>query len=423
LIGCAFLRASSFHRYDMAERADSSTQSESCLQGILTRKRSQFETYGSIEDPKEPIPSWDQYGWTVTIFINAGKDFAKQFAALMVIVMQVFYSYKYLMSCDTRQIGFLAGCACEYTKAYVRCFPLLAILASIFVTSRNVLQTRIFYVFLKRRSLVLFDKFIPLKDPFFLILVWCMSQAFLHFLLDVFRAYSITLNPKQLKKNVGTMQSDEFMSAVTSVAIFYMMPSVFFLIFLYNSYDVEEYLMPFSRYFDDDAESAQKAIADFKFIDEKSLAAFVSADETVESRGAEKSEAMYDQIILKASRGNMKHAASLTPVRIHGEGLTVWRLITTSWPAKLLLNPRLQDEDSKCFKKMWYTSAFLCIIVFFVTFFFQGLFVRKKILDIAEGQTEDICGLVVGLGFTFLNGILTVYFIKEVWVPAHQASA
>jgi len=410
----------------MAERADSSTQ------GVLAHPKKDQEIhgksgtkYGSIEDPQEPLPSWDQYGWTVTIFLNAGKDFAKQFSALIVIVMQVFTSYKYLMTCDTRQVGFLAGCACEYTKAYVRCFPLLAILVSIFVTSRNVLQTRVFYVFLKRRSLVLFDNFKPLKDPLFLILVWCMSQAFLHFVIDIFHAYSISLNPKQLRKNVGTMGSDEFMASVTSVAIFYIMPSVFFLIFLYNSYDVEEYLMPFCRYFDDDAEAAQKAIADFKFIDEKSLAAFITADEEFESK-TETSAVVYDQIILKTSRDKSKlpSSAPVTHVRISpGEGLTVWRLITTSWPAKLLLNPRLQDEDSKCFKKMWYTSAFLCIIVFFVTFFFQGLFVRKKILDIAEGQTEDICGLVVGLGFTFLNGILTVYFIKEVWVPAHQASA
>merc|ERR1719454_2154069 len=104
-----------------------------------------------------------------------------------------------MMSCDSRSIGMAASLACEYTKAYVRWFPLLALVVTLIVASRLMLCQRIYYELLKKEAILGFHPISPAKDPLFLILMWCFFSACLHFFLEVY-VTTQSLSASALKK-------------------------------------------------------------------------------------------------------------------------------------------------------------------------------------------------------------------------------
>merc|ERR1719199_522011 len=126
------------------------------------------------------------------------------------------------MSCDSRKVGeYLAG-GCEYTKAYVRCFPLLALVVALMVSCRQILQHRMYYELLKHGVLLDIENFSALADPLFQVVIWCALNATGHFVMDIVTAEHMVSH--DLKHIQGIVAQQSFMSEVKKIAAFYLVP-------------------------------------------------------------------------------------------------------------------------------------------------------------------------------------------------------
>ncbi|CAK0814505.1 unnamed protein product, partial [Prorocentrum cordatum] len=114
-------------------------------------------------------------------------------------------------------------------KAYVRCFPILAVVVTLIVSSRQILQHRMYYQMLRHGMLLDIENFSAFSDPLFWIVVWCTLNAFLHFLVNVIHSSG----------SIEAMKSDSFMEEVETRVVFFVMPACLYLAFLYGSYDTE----------------------------------------------------------------------------------------------------------------------------------------------------------------------------------------
>eukprot|EP00928_Gymnodinium_smaydae_P057972 TRINITY_DN4119_c0_g1_i1.p1 TRINITY_DN4119_c0_g1~~TRINITY_DN4119_c0_g1_i1.p1 ORF type:complete len:205 (+),score=29.32 TRINITY_DN4119_c0_g1_i1:77-691(+) len=167
--------------------------------------------------------SWERRGHAWLLLLDVVALLGRQQMVLTFMVFTVTHSHEYMMSCDERKVGLPMAFLCEYTKAYVRCFPLLAAVVSLMIASRIYLYLRLYYQMLKRGVLVEFDKFEAYMDPMFIILLVMFAHACLHFVLNLGTSYSLSAN---LRSSAQKIQAEEFQAQVTDFAVQYLGPAV-----------------------------------------------------------------------------------------------------------------------------------------------------------------------------------------------------
>merc|ERR1719265_495601 len=117
----------------------------------------------------------------MSVGIAAGKNLV----ALLLLFWQLFKQRTFLMNCDKRVIGNWTY-LCEYTKTFIRCFPLLGAIVVLCIASRQLLQQRMYYGLLKRGALLDFSNSKAWYDPLFFMLVISFLHGIGHFTLDLF---------------------------------------------------------------------------------------------------------------------------------------------------------------------------------------------------------------------------------------------
>jgi hypothetical protein len=363
-------------------------------------------TYGSVAaaESQRLAPGekeWHQLGSPVVLLMSSGVVFGRQCVALGIILASVFYSHEYLMTCDSRQVGFAAGALCEYTKAYVRCFPLLALVVSLMVTCRQILQHRLYYVLLKHGVVQDIENFSPLADPLFLIVVWCAINAAAHFCLTIHEAHGMHFN-KQVQDQIKR------------VAVFYLVPTGLFMMFLYAGYDLEATLLPLNKYFDEDPAEARRALGTMPFLQEPASAFAVNELNEQEGGPSVHLEEAIRQVT-KLAEAKMQEAEVCQDVI---PPLSRWRLMGCMWPAKFLLHRNRVDMESTNFRHAWYLigACTMCVILAVLFLFVRTTF--GKIDDVASGQREDLFGLIVTLLHVGLTIRLAVGLLENI-VPFH----
>merc|ERR1719450_809754 len=132
------------------------------------------------------------------------------------------------MPCNPHEVGWVATYWCEYSKACVRCFPLMAMVVSLVVAARVMLTRRTFYASLRRGVLIDFENFDPLHDPLFWIVIWSLLSASLHFVLDAWTRSGLLIHE-------GRIDIATDVNAITKrgVVVYYFVPVAFFIAFLY----------------------------------------------------------------------------------------------------------------------------------------------------------------------------------------------
>lgn len=362
-------------------------------------------SYTNQDDAGRKEAAWEWRGNPWWLMFEVVKLYGRQLLMLITIVTAVFTSKEFLMICDSRVTGLFTAGVCEYSKAYVRCFPLLALVVSLLSACRVFLFLRVFYQMLKRGILIQFDNFPPYKDPLFQLLCFCMSQAVLHFILNICTAWGIQAN-LNVKDKQSVIKADEFQESVNQLAVFYIVPTILFFALFYSAYDISELVLPFCKYFEDDPQSALHDVKNLTVISELEAMITVQADvlagvgycnmDTYCARFAERAE---------------HEDVQKSPMQ-----LSEWRLSSAWWPARVLLDFRITGSDGTQFKRAWWAFIVPVVVITGFVAWFCCLLVRDKALDVASGQREDMAGLIVGVLMAALIVKLGAEFFIKVMV-------
>lgn len=374
-----------------------------------------MSSYGAADDTvaeKSDDKTWEYRGYPWRLMLDVGILFGRQYLMLISIVVTIFASRDYLMSCNPKETSTLTAVLCEYTKAHIRCFPLLALVVSLFASSRVYLFLRVYYRLLKRRVLIDFDTFPPYRDPLFKVMAFCLSQATCHFILNAATYYSMSLSAKGMSNTVNTAKDKEFQRWVYAFSLFYMVPSVLFFVLFYNAYDIAELTVPFSKYFEGDNEGSLLDAKELTIIAELTAMNVVNTDMLAEvcAEGPCTADSVYAKFVAQSLNENKKEH------RI--KSLSEWRLAATWWPAKLILDPRITGPESAAFRRSWYffSVPLTCLMIF--TAWYNAWVIKDKWDDVVSGQREDIAGIVVGLAIFMLIVRISYDFAKKtIWLP------
>jgi hypothetical protein len=334
---------------------------------------------------------WEKNGAPLQLLLSVGLNVGRNLVALLLLFWQLFMHRSFIMNCDSRVIGNWAY-LCEYTKAYVRCFPLLGAIVVMMVAFRQLLQQRIYYGLLKRGALLDFHNTKAWQDPLFWILVLSFLQGTFHFVLDMcitddhYNAPFTPLNPEVLP---GARAEPQWQADLRTWIMSSVVPAVVFFGFLVSSYDLESQLVPLSKYFEENPIMARQLTARMPFLDEGEVKKRIPSLSLKTSDEKTTLDAVYREIIEKTPE--------LWADDHHGrepKGMQ-WHLLSTLWPSKILLDPKLTCAESRQFFRILVLVGAInnIIMIGFVVYFCFRVY--TDCMDVYHGQHSDIMSLIV----------------------------
>lgn len=356
--------------------------------------------YGTLQ-AGEYTTLWEKAAEPPSLLLHVGIAIAKQLAALLLLFWQIFHYYKLLMRCDSRIVGFWAY-PCEYTKTFVRCFPLLAASVVLLVGCRCMLQQRIYYGLLKRGALLDFQNTKAWHDPLFFILLFSFAHSIAHFAMDVFVPDGF---------NGETGNEKEMFKEMEAAAKNYILPAMIFFAFLCASYDVEATLVPLSKYFEENPPRARQMASKMPFLDEEEVQAVIPQLGLKTSTADTTLDVVYYDIIKRCPEQPFEEfgdKAQSHPLK--------WQLFETLWPAKVLLDPRLVGPDAIQFRRLFVAVSTFSVAVMLTLFCYFVYQATKDFKDVAMGQHEDMLSLVVLLAHAvviawILNAVIRMLMV------------
>lgn len=238
--------------------------------------------------------------------------------------------YLITLHCQISTYGMLAY-PCEASKAFARCFPLLAISVSLVVTGRFILQSRIYYHLLVKGAILDFQNYKFNKDPAIVLLISCFSMGALHFLLDL-------CYPPYLVNHIEKMNN---------ICMFALPCLVFFMVFE-NGCNIEKHLVTLNKFYEEDAEVAHDLLGGAKFYSEEQIRA--SGKKVIGVAGEYRGS--LDTLLDETIKGATTSRGAVHDETIHGNsrGSRITNLFRGLWPGQILLDEGLTDEASKSFK-------------------------------------------------------------------------
>lgn len=248
--------------------------------------------YGTTGTTEVKRSTWEHRGEPLQLFLEAGLAAGRQLFALLLIIVQVLgpHSHDNIMNCDPVRCGTYLSYLCEYTKAHVRCFPLLAMAVSLMIAARMVLNHRLYYQLLKHDLLISFEPLLPSQDSLFRLLLWCLVNALPHFIMNIWLAHRECFHLVKLgdlASSAEKLMAANVLHDAHQVAVFYFIPAVVFLIFLFSSYDTEATLLPLSKFFEDDFEASRTVLNRVRFMREKHVVDYVQKGLRVQATNGE----------------------------------------------------------------------------------------------------------------------------------------
>lgn len=351
--------------------------------------------YGSLshaghghQDFEHETFNWEHRTNPWMLFFNTGINLGKNVAALAIVYWTLLMKHEYMMACDGRIHSTVSVYACEYTKAYIRAFPLLAANVSLIVGWRVLLQQRVYYGMLKAGGLLDFTNVRAAKDPLVIILAVSLVHGLAHFVLKFSTAWFSASSDAFFEHR----KLEQEMQVTFSK---FLVPCFIFMAFFYGSYDVEKTLIPLSKYFEEDPEYAQRALGRMKHLEEHVVRYEVVSRDVVGAVGDRPTvQKVYHRLIDSYATAKDEY-----PKKQDSSGIFEWRLFYTLWPASLLVDPRLEDAGSRSFRHM--TMVFLLLAILLevatvVAFLYQAY--HNVVIDYwVQGEREDLCSFAVSL--------------------------
>jgi len=342
--------------------------------------------YGTFKDDKkqeaeEVVFEWEAKAAPWYLFLNAAIIIGKNLAALLLLFWTLLRgpaAKKNLMHCNPMELTTFQVFGCEYTKAFMRAFPLLAGCVTLGIAMRVMVQQRVYYGLLKAGGLLDFKNVEAWRDPLLLVLVFSMLHAIAHFTLKL---HELVLS--------GAAVHEE----LQQVAINFIAPYVVFMLFLYGSNDIELLLVPLNKFVEEDPEYARKALTSMVYLDEDVVRTDVLSRDVVGDalEDAPSIEAVYREVI----RAYPEAKAGMLPQE---DGFIQFYLQASLWPARMLSDARLSDEKTSSFRLMFHIFLAFCLLVQVMVFclFFQQAVLKDLYYDVYfGGQRMDVVSAIV----------------------------
>eukprot|EP00438_Fugacium_kawagutii_P004859 Skav221080 [mRNA] locus=scaffold3118:494571:495680:- [translate_table: standard] len=365
----------------------------------------------------------------------------RQCIALSLLALQVFSpsvrqvllqgsGKSYLMNCDDEAADFAQTCLCETTKAFVRCFSPVSIIVALVVASQLILCQRLFYIMLRCGVLVDFRNLSPLKDPLFWWVLLNGVLAMSHFGFHMLVVQQMHIGRDNLKMVVLSMKQD---------LIFFGLPSILYLLFLYMSYDVEWLLLPLSKFWESDPEWANRTSTEMAFVTEKVACKTLLGDVTCIQDVADAIALQsLDQRHATLKRGDSMttHAGDLVLDAWAPEGREQKvrekdnrpqqvgpaprpYFIERAWISRLLTDSKLVAKDVRCrtFNFAWLAWMFITSCMCLAAVAALVLQLKKDIQDIIDGHHEEyICVAIVGTN-AFVMLVVVCFYVRDLVFP------
>jgi hypothetical protein len=221
---------------------------------------------------------------------------------------------------------------------------LFAASTALIVTGRYILQFRIYYHFLLRNAILDFTNHEIRKDIALIQTVVCFLLALSAFVLDFWFPPYVTTH--------------KMMRIMTS----YLMPCIVFFLLWKDASDIEYHLLSLSKFVENDPEWAKEHISMCdKYLDTSIKHNFKLAQKKLYDQKPDhrfELDELLDEIITisRPADGHFEDEPDHGDIK-HG----IHDFYKGLWPGRILLNPRLKDEESKKFR-----NAFLAFVAMFM---------------------------------------------------------
>merc|ERR1719183_2639482 len=222
-----------------------------------------------------------------------------------------------------------------------------------------------------RRSILLdFENVRSWQDPVFFLILFCFGTSCLHFVLSWFM-FKGDHGPEEaaaqgLQAQLKDIMHSDALLHFKESALTYIAPAAIFVAFCAQAYDIEATLLPLSKYWEQDPARARDASAEMVVIREPATIAAATElrrEQSVYQEQDRTVDETYRELANRALRKGSDVEASVSALTVSTS--TMKRSL---WPAIVLLDPRLVDDESKELRRYWRyyicATALVCCVVF-----------------------------------------------------------
>mmetsp|Transcript_30341 Transcript_30341/g.56886 ORF Transcript_30341/g.56886 Transcript_30341/m.56886 type:complete len:413 (+) Transcript_30341:102-1340(+) len=355
---------------------------------------------GGASKPRALQPSvWEmEYASPWVLLANTLGVVGYQILSMTVIAYQVLYKRQWVMRCTHDELGAWLW-ACEYTKAYIRFFPLVAILLSMSIARSMILIQRMYYELLRNGAVLRFKDYAVDREPVFYVLTLCFVQGAANWLLDEFLPGDEHITFAEMVVDMNRLEK------MRQWLIYLVVPMTTFILSIYFTHEPTYYLVPLSRYLyatsTEEEQAAHERMSKLILVQEQHIASAVKCVElpaTLYEHQADASAAtdrVYQDLIQTAQKLHEDGSVIVGKKRVK---VMQSQILDRYWPAKLLFDPMLADDGSQQFRLVskFYDVVCICAAAICCTVFAR--FAYSDYFDIRKGETEDMAALVVEAG-------------------------
>lgn len=407
------------------------------------------------EKPDKDMLGWEWRGNAWGLILDDGVAAAWYFFLLLVILFGVWGDKRWQTPCplvlddspsarekNAKPSATMSVGVCEYTKAYILCFPEIGLAVLLCLVGRNLIQKRFYYGLLKRGGVMNYCGSEPKKDPLVWALLWCYCHILLFLVLVIFNGIEppdfgsggsgegYTKDLKEAQKTTGGagVETESWLDAATlalilNLAGFIVLPGTICVLFIYVAYNIEYTLVPLSRFVHcaQERASAMGNSADSEFDDvcllqDNHLKALVDTQRSFMQDAYSQGglDAMYKEVL---SRYRVDEALRLSHPELQSPSSVT--LINSLWPGKLILHILNQSANSEGMTGfLWLWRAFLAtaVTISFMLLAFLGERLWFSVVLTTWNGTigwQDGCRLLVELAH-FLAVICVLFRVAQV---------
>lgn len=373
-----------------------------------------------------PAPhAWESRGTIFGLVIDVFCSSATQFGILITMFLHLRAGDDGLMPCTKEapwaltQPGTLI---CEYTKAYVICFPGVSIMLMLLFIGRELLLKRLYYGLLKAGGVLGFRQNLPLTDPLIWVLLWCYVHVLVHFVFLLCAA----IETKEAQGTAGqTLQepvvNKDLIYLLADLIGFIMIPGTLFVVFFYQVYDIEKTLVPLSQYVHDavedsfDEDLGHKELAELNVLQD-GVARMLLDEESAQALGIH-SDSRYEEFIEMYKRERRSHEDMIKKLPSLGHV----GLLDAMWPLRFMLAvPSHASQADMGFQSLWlaFCTVVVPVSVWILTFLF--IEIRKDIYNVIDGDTKALLAIAVEVAHFILASVLVDKLInpsvRQTWI-------
>jgi hypothetical protein len=245
-------------------------------------------------------------------------------------------------------------------------------------------------VFLRAGALLDFENVKPWKDLQLWLLVLSLLHGVCHFILKFYTS-----------KAWHTIGWEDDKAEIQAICQVFIVPSFLFILLFVRATDIEAMLVPLNKYLEEDVEIAPKMLGCMTIFEEQRLSSAVQRNDFIaEVQEPPTIRSVYEYII----RADPNSEPAGDPEEQEVSVRLMWQM----WPAILLVDSRLKDDESSAFKRMFVVFLVLSVLVHAATMVLLMCQALKDLLVdcLQHGQTEDIIPFFVLSGHALLIGWL-----------------